>query len=248
MAEGYTFFGTFVLGLVAVFGTYFMYLLFKKFNFKIDKYFVYGVIPWILLSVFVRVYEDAGFYPTMFWTQSPGIEILFVLIVVPFLLLSQFIDKKYGIAYWKTLAAAGFLFVGVHLPFLKFVEIKGFLLVFIIFSIAIGVIGIVRKFIKFDLLMFWAFAAHMIDASATFVSMTFFNYGEQHIVPTFLINAFGGAWVMFPLKLIVLVPVLYIVNKYTKDDKLLRNTLLVAIMTLGLAAGLRDAVRLLMGV
>jgi len=126
--------------------------------------------------------------------------------------------------------------------------VRGFFLIFIFFSISIGLLGIVRHFIKFDLLIFWALAAHMVDAAATYVAITFFSYTEKHILSTFLIENFGGAWVMFPLKILVLVPVLYIIHKYSKDDKKLRNTLLVAIIALGLAAGLRDAVRLLMGV
>jgi uncharacterized membrane protein len=248
MAEGYTLLSTAILGLVVVLGTYVMYLIFRKLQIKIDKYFVYGLLPWILLSVFVRVYEDAGIYPTHFLTQSPGIELLFICLIIPFLFLSRWIEKRHGVKMWKTLAVIGAIGVGIHLPFLKFVEIKGFLMIFVFFAIAIGLIGIVKHFIRIDLLMFWALAAHMIDASATFVSMTFYGYTEQHVLPTLLIENFGGAWIMYPLKLVVLIPVLYVINKYSKEDKTLRNTLLLAIITLGLAAGLRDAVRLLMGV
>ncbi|MDD5182492.1 MAG: DUF63 family protein [Candidatus Nanoarchaeia archaeon] len=248
MVEGYSLLSTIVLGIVAVCGTYLLYHIFKKLNLSLDKYFVYGIVPWIVFAAFVRVYEDAGIYPTTFFTQTPGIEILFVVLIIPFMFLAKFLEKKYNFAFWKTMAVSGTIGALVHVPFFKIVNPKGFLLIFIFFAIAIGLIGAVRHFIRFDLLSFWALAAHMIDASATFVSMTFFGYGEQHILPTFLINTFGGAWVMFPLKLIVLVPVLYILNKYTKEDKLLKNTIILAIIALGLAAGLRDALRLLMGV
>lgn len=248
MAEGFTLFSTIVLGIVVVCGTYFLYHVFKKLNLNIDKYFVYGIVPWVVFAAFVRVYEDAGIYPTTFFTQTPGIEILFVALIMPFLFLAKFLEKKYNFAFWKTMAISGAIGAAAHLPFFKIVNVKGFLLIFVFFAITIGLIGAVRKFVKFDLLSFWALAAHMVDASATFVSMTFYNYGEQHIVPTFLINALGGAWIMFPLKLAVLVPVLYILNKYAKEDKLLKNTILLAIIALGLAAGLRDALRLLMGV
>jgi uncharacterized membrane protein len=52
---------------------------------------------------------------------------------------------------------------------------------------------------------------------------------------------------MYPLKLAVLVPVIYIINKYS-EEKNLRNYLLIIITILGLATGLRDAFRLFMGV
>lgn len=248
MAEGFTLLSTAVLGLVVVFGTYFLYLIFRKLNINVDKYFVYGILPWVVFAAFVRVYEDAGIYPTLFFTQTPGIEILFVLLIIPFLFLAKFLEKKYGIVSWKTMAVSGGIGALAHMPFFKIVNLKGFLLIFICFAIAVGIIGAARKFLKFDLMTFWALAAHMVDASATFVSITFFEYGEQHILPTFLINALGGAWIMFPLKLAVLIPVLYMLNKYTKEDKLLKNTIILAIISLGLAAGLRDALRLLMGV
>jgi len=248
MSEGFTLFSTIVLGLVVVFGTYFVYHVFRKLDVKVDKYLVYGIVPWIVFAAFVRVYEDAGIYPTHFFTQTPGIEILFVALFIPFLFLAKFLEKKYNIAFWKTMTVTGTIGALVHVPFFKIVNPKGFLLIFVFFAIAIGLIGAVRHFIKFDLLSFWALAAHMVDASATFISMTFYNYTEQHILPTFLINNLGGAWVMFPLKLAVLIPVLYILNKYAKEDKLLKNTIILAIIALGLAAGFRDALRLLMGV
>lgn len=237
-----------MLGIVVICGTYLLYTIFKKLNLKIDKYFVYGIIPWIVFAAFVRVYEDAGIYPTSFFTQTPGIEILFVALIIPFLFLAKFLEKKYKVAFWKTMAVTGAIGAVSHIPFFRIVNLKGFLLIFVFFAIAIGIIGAFRHFIKFDLLSFWALAAHIADASATFVSMTFFNYGEQHVLPTFLINTFGGAWVMFPLKLIVLIPVLYIVNNYSGEDKTLKNTIILAILALGLAAALRDALRLLMGV
>jgi len=248
MAEGYTVFSTAMLGIVVVLGSYLLYFIFKKLNVKVDKHLVYGIVPWLVFAAFVRVFEDAGIYPTTFFTQSPGIEALFVAVFIPFIFLANFLEKKYNITFWKTLAVTGAIGALIHVPFFRIVNVKGFLLIFVFFAIAIGIIGAVRKFVKFDLMSFWALAAHMIDASATFVSMTFYNYGEQHILPTFLINNLGGAWVMFPLKLVVLVPVLYVLNKYAKEDKLLKNTVLLAIIALGLAAGFRDALRLLMGV
>ena len=49
------------------------------------------------------------------------------------------------------------------------------------------------------------------------------------------------------LKLVVLLPVLYIVDRYTEPGEF-RNFLKIVILILGLAPGLRDLIRLVVGV
>lgn len=238
---------TIVFGIILIISSYFIYRLVKFLKIKIDEKFFYGAIPWLILSVFVRVYEDVGIYPESFWTTTPGIELLFVLLIIPALFFSVWIERKKGIAYWKTFAVIGAVPIFFHLPYIEIVELRGAALIAISFAIVVGIIGAIRKVIKFDNLTMLAISAHMLDAAATFVSLTFFKYNEQHIVPNFFINIAGGAWIMFPLKLAVIIPVIYVINKYS-EDKDLRNLLLIVIIILGLAPGLRDAFRLFMGV
>jgi uncharacterized membrane protein len=245
--EYFTLENTILLGVVLVVASYVVYRVIDFLKIKVDKHFFYGIFPWLILSVFVRVYEDAGIYPNTFFTKTPGIEILFVAIVLPVFFLAKYIEKKKGFAYWKTLAIAGTIPVLFHLPFIQVVNPKGAGLIFIFFAIAVGIIGAIRRFVKFDMLSMWAISSHMLDASATFVSLTFFGYYEQHIVPNVFIDIAGGAWIMYVLKIAVLVPVIYVINKYT-EDKNLRNFLLIVITVLGLAPGLRDTFRLFMGV
>jgi uncharacterized membrane protein len=85
---------------------------------------------------------------------------------------------------------------------------------------------------------------HMLDASATFASLSFFGYSEQHVLPNLLIPYLGPAS-MFLLKLLVLIPVLYIIDRETEPGNF-RNFLKTAIIILGLAPGLRDLLRLLL--
>ena len=86
----------------------------------------------------------------------------------------------------------------------------------------------------------------MFDASATFTALSIFGYSEQHVVPVFLINIFGAP-AMYLLKLLVVAPVVYIINKYSNDENL-RRFLLLAVFVIGLAPALRDTLRLLMGI
>jgi uncharacterized membrane protein len=243
---------TIVLGLVLIALVFFLYKFFTKLNIKIDKKFFYGILPWLILSVFVRVYEDAGIYPDTIFTKTPGIIIVFVAIVIPVFFFANWLEKKKGFPLWKTMAITGTILIIPHLPFIQAVNPKGAGLIFIFFAICVGIFGVIKKLIskhyKLDFLMSGAITAHLLDASATFVSLTFYGYNEQHVLPTFLINLAGGAWIMYPLKMAVIIPVVYLINRYAKEDKRLRNLLLIAVAVLGLAPGLRDMFRLFMGV
>jgi len=80
--------------------------------------------------------------------------------------------------------------------------------------------------------------SHLFDASSAFVAITFFGFYEQHVLPGFLMNIFGP-WVMFPLKIIVVWPVLVIIDR-SKENKFFKRFLKIIILILGLALGLRD--------
>jgi len=89
--------------------------------------------------------------------------------------------------------------------------------------------------------------AHMLDASSTYVGMDWFGYYEKHVVPTFLIDLVGTAAIMYPLKLLILLPLLKIIDSYIEDPSL-RNLTKLTLITLGLAPALRNTLRLALGV
>lgn len=89
--------------------------------------------------------------------------------------------------------------------------------------------------------------AHMLDASSTYFGVDWFSYHEKHVIPTYLINLAGSAAIMFPLKLAVLLPVLYIVDRSLQEPSL-RNLVKLTLITLGLAPAVRNTLRLALGV
>ena len=54
--------------------------------------------------------------------------------------------------------------------------------------------------------------AHMLDASSTFIGVDWFDYCEKHVVPSCFINLVGTEAIMYPLKLLFILPVLYMVD------------------------------------
>jgi uncharacterized membrane protein len=89
--------------------------------------------------------------------------------------------------------------------------------------------------------------AHMLDASSTYIGVDWFSYYEKHVVPTFLIDLTGTAAVMFPLKLLILLPVLKLIDRSLEDPSL-RNLIKLTLIILGLAPAVRNTLRLALGV
>jgi uncharacterized membrane protein len=90
----------------------------------------------------------------------------------------------------------------------------------------------------------------LLDASATSYGIDLhpsIKYIEQHVVGSFLIDWTQTAFVMFPLKLIVLFPAVYIMEQYRKEaNPAFWHLVLLAMITVGLAPGIRDMTRMVL--
>ncbi|MDI6708891.1 MAG: DUF63 family protein, partial [Candidatus Thermoplasmatota archaeon] len=93
------------------------------------------------------------------------------------------------------------------------------------------------------------FFAHFLDASATFVGINFYGYAEKHPLPTLAIGIFG-AWIMYPLKFIVVSLVIYLLRiRYRAIvDENAKWLIIFCVFVLGLAPGIRDTLRIGIGV
>jgi len=96
------------------------------------------------------------------------------------------------------------------------------------------------------------FLSHYIDGAATYRGLDVYGYGEKHVLPSLLVDAAGTAAVMLLLKFLVVTAVVYLLDVAYKEDLDRSPTLAwlvkVAVLVLGLAPGIRDALRLSMGV
>ena len=90
----------------------------------------------------------------------------------------------------------------------------------------------------------------LLDASATSYGIDLhpgIQYIEQHVVGSILIDWTHTAFVMFPLKLVVLFPAIYVMQIYRKEaNPAFWHLVLLAMIVVGFAPGIRDMVRMVL--
>ncbi len=94
--------------------------------------------------------------------------------------------------------------------------------------------------------------AHLFDASSTYRGIEAYGYAEKHVIPNLLIEATGTPLIMFPMKLVLIVFVVYILDVIMKSEFYDKKSLIVllkfVIIVLGMAPAVRNTLRLAMGV
>lgn len=187
----------------------------------------------------LRVLVDAGTIPFNFWTVSPGLYIGAAAIT----LLAWGISvkqKKYD--QLTVLYAIGLVTMFPIMAMVTLSQPIAALYITVATLVSSAILWFFYRGLNWAVLF-----GHMLDASATWISIDFFGYGEKHVLPSFLINTFNTAAVMFPLKLLFIIPILWAIDKYS-DDVNSANFIKIIIFIVGFGPGIRDIVRILMGV
>jgi uncharacterized membrane protein len=290
-AAGYNIINTVVYGLIFALAVFCVYKFLQRLKIKIDKGFLIGIIPFIVMGAVFRVVRDANIYDTWILV-TPVIYIFIFVVAVSTLFLSIGLEKlakrkmekwslikmalskkesellyrrpdkrlmKFLSDYHKIWAVMGITAVFSGLFLLVPVGIKswfGIGLILGITAIWCTILFLVYKFSHklkashiFTKENTAILGVHLFDATTTFVALQYFNYYEQHVVSSAAISLIGPL-AQFVLKTIVVVTVLWALDKYLKgsENENLRNFLKIAIIILGLAPGLRNFTRLGLGV
>ncbi|MFO7992103.1 MAG: DUF63 family protein [Thermoplasmata archaeon] len=94
--------------------------------------------------------------------------------------------------------------------------------------------------------------SHMFDASATYRGIEYYGYVEKHVLPTYMIELTGTSLVMFPLKILLVCFIIYVVDvmfeEELRETPQLKNLLKFIVIVLGMAPAVRNMLRLSMGV
>jgi uncharacterized membrane protein len=135
-----------------------------------------------------------------------------------------------------------------------------FILIISLTVMLTAIVYTISKFLSFKFKVFkyyilpvniFLFFGHFLDGVATFIAIDFYDYGEKHVLPSLLIDIFGTAAVMVVLKLVLILAVIYVMDILFKEDlkssPVLVGLVKLCVLILGLAPGIRDGLRLAMG-
>ena len=305
--RGYNIYNTITYGIIFAIAVFATYKLLKRLKLQIDRRFLIGIFPFIIMGSVLRVMEDAmefSMNPKFVFLCSPIIYFVIYFIALFSLLFAMGIEKIFSkrmggkeisgkedatekkkppakatkrtknshsnllpgragggknvYEYWKIWFAIGLILDIIFLAMLLQNGIRnpvGFALVAVIAGIwAVIIFGFYKIRGKIHANWFTRFNAlllgvHMFDASTTFVALQYFSYYEQHVASNAIIDIVGPAG-QFLLKLAVVPVVLYFLERELpkKEDENLKNFFKVAILILGMAPGLRNFLRLGLGV
>jgi len=246
--SGYNFVNSIVYALIALLLLYIIFRGLQKLKVNIDRKFFYAILPFIFFGSSLRAFVDHKIIGYYFWTVSPGIWLFVTSIFLICFAVSWLLYKN---QYWKICAGAGIILsVAVWLFNIGKLEFTNALVGAAIIGLAFGISALLYFAFKsskakwFLGVGFFPFIAHMLDASATFIAVDFYGAIEKHPL-TKMVNEFAGtAAILFLLKLLILLPAVYLIQTEIKDRNL-RNYLLIAIAVLGLSEGLRDLITLI---
>ncbi|MGZ7047531.1 MAG: DUF63 family protein [Methanobacterium sp.] len=245
---GYTLFNTIVFGIILGIAVILIIKMFKYIKKDPGDIFI-PLIPFIFFGSSARALVDNGIYPLTLWLVTPGIYILTGFIAIATLLLSVFVERKTNFDYRYLMLIVGVILCIPNILFINHINWIAFFEVMGSWALISSIFILLRN--KWDLLKnklnLSALLAHLFDASATFVAIDFYGYGEQHVLPNALMSLTGTAAIMFPLKIAVILLALYVIDEYI-EDRTIKNMLKLAIFVLGLAPGLRDFLSLSIGV
>ena len=260
----YTIVDTLTYAVILIVSVYLVYKWLIRTGIEIDKDFVLSLIPYIVLGGFLRVVEDTGIIPYPYYVLliTPLIYFVIFFYAVIVLVVSRALEERKIIAdYHKGFAAGGIIACAISLvPLVWYGITVTQINLFVMFSI-LGIACIsslaVWAFVKYalkwdyvdDILYRLLIFGHMLDASATSfgIDLHEVTYVEQHVVGSALIEATGTAFSMFALKLVVIIPAIYILQIYRQEgNKALFHLIILAMIMVGLAPGIRDMVRMIL--
>lgn len=245
-ASGYDVPKTLTYAVVLVAAVYGLYLLLRRLGIKPDIRLAAAVSPYVVFGSAVRVLEDAGTLPNSFLFVTPMIYVLIFGVTFAVLLASLLAERKLGVPYYKPAFLVGVLILPFALGMLPAANLQAALPVLLFFAPWL----LVFKSVKWSGANKAVASLQMFDSTTTAVAMQFFGYGEQHVLPTAVIGAFGPFSFVL-LKLAVVVAVLVAIDRVSAgrpDAQQFASYLKIVIGILGAATGTRDFITLLAGV
>jgi len=192
---------------------------------KIDKYFVITISPYMITAIAIRVLTDVEFFPrSKLWSITPGVYIVSFVLAFLFILIGYELEKKDIIAYWKLPLIVGCIpLIYLLYNLSNYINFPSRLIIPPLMALSITaavymfspiIYRPIREFENIAMIF-----GHLLDGCATFYAINYFGFGEEHLLPLFLIDISGNAIIMVPLKLALILVVVYLLDNLYKEEK-----------------------------
>jgi len=271
MGQPYNIVDTLTYAVILVLGVYLLYRWMSQstwlsdIGFKIDTGFILATLPYVFLGGVLRVVQDTGMIKgdLQFLLVTPLIYLVLFFYTITMLFLSRFITlqglTKNFLTFYTfagiistfivslVLLAWGINNAHVDLFVLSIIPLMAITATLLVWACMRYVLR--WKYVTDPLYMTLLFG-QLLDASATSYGIDLhpsIRYIEQHVVGSGLIELTHTAFVMFPLKLVVLFPAIYIMELYRKEaNPAFWHLVLLAMIVVGFAPGIRDMTRMVL--
>jgi uncharacterized membrane protein len=248
---------------ILIVGIYAVYRWLRYSKVPVDGRFILATIPYVVFGGILRVVQDTRMIQSdwQFLLVTPLIYFVIFFFAALALVVTIFLSRHglirdYLPWYAGTGVVAAVVASGILVSFglsrnVVHPEVLVIILTMATFA-SILVYGMLKYLFKWgyvnDPLYKVLIFGQLLDASATSYGIDLhpLKYIEQHVVGSNLIEITGTAFVFFPLKLVVIIPGIWILEKYRHEGSSdLWHLIVLAMITVGLAPGIRDMVRMM---
>jgi uncharacterized membrane protein len=271
LGQSYNIVDTLTYAIILVIGVYLLYRWMSQSRwlsdggFTIGAGFILATLPYIVLGGVSRVVHDTGMITGdfQFLLVTPLIYFVLFFFTITMLFLSRTVTRmgfsKNILTFYAgagivstavvslVLLAWGINHAHVDLFILAIIPLMACTATLLVWACMRYLLG--WKYIN-DPLYITLLFGQLLDASATSYGIDLHpsvRYIEQHVVGSGLIELTNTAFVMFPLKLVVLFPAIYIMEIYRREaNPAFWHLVLLAMIVVGLAPGIRDMTRMVL--
>jgi len=249
--SGYNPINTLAWAVLAIAALYGVYRFLKWQDLPADINLFYAAFPFIVFGAMTRAFVDHNYYVMTplkkFLLITPGIWLLSFAFALLALEVALRLRTRFNI--YKTMGLLGSLLVvtqiGLNLNKLAFRRGSGALLILAIFiGLCIAIYFLSKKLAAYRGVGRAAVLGQLCDATNTSVILSLYGGTEKHFIPRWIIGRFGP-WSFFAIKILLVLPAVYLLWAKVKDE-LLRNTFLLGIAILGTGEGLRNFISMIL--
>ena len=269
-SSGYTIPMTILYALLVILGLYILYRWIKHNKVPINTAFVLSSCIYVILGGLLHVLDDMVVkgvpvieYPWRLLFTTPQVYVLVMIFGLIVLFVSfQLEKKKIILTYIRPFSICGIAaclaVLGILIWFGATYTTFDFGVIAIVVGMAAGATALLWAFLRF--VCRWKYVSHpvylaligshFLDSSATGFALDLHpkQYFEQHVLGDWLINLTGTGYSMFLLKLVVLIPAIWVLEKFRRQEgfELLWYLIIFVMIVVGLGPGIRDLFRMVL--